>query len=94
MSEYKEGETALSSLYKDKCKDLEETILSMDEEATELANKVIKLEAENARLRAALEKFADESNWLRDEEYRIYEWQGVEDVPFNIAKEALKEQAE
>ena len=56
MSEYKEGETALSSLYKDKCKDLEETILSMDEEATELANKIIELEAENKRLRAALEK--------------------------------------
>ena len=55
-----------------------------------IVRKAIELKAENTILRDALEKFANESNWLRDEEYRIYEWQGVEDVPFNIAKEALR----
>ena len=89
MSEYKEGETALSSLYKDKCKDLEETILSMDEEATELANKIIELEAENKRLRDALEKIAKgEGAFSRD---RLEHATNVIENAIDLAKQALKE---
>ena len=89
MSEYKEGETALSSLYKDKCKDLEETILSMDEEATELANKIIELEAENKRLRDALEKIAKgEGAFSRD---RLEHATNVIENAIDLAKQALNE---
>ena len=49
------------------------------------------LRAENKRLRAALEKYADNSNWLHDTEYCIYEWQGEADNPASLAQEALKE---
>ena len=54
-------------------------------------NKIDYLEAENKRLRAALEKYADNSNWLYDTEYCIYEWQGEADNPASLAQEALKE---
>ena len=48
------------------------------------------LRAENQRLRDALEKYADNSNWLYDTEYCIYEWQGEADNPASLAQEALK----
>ena len=89
MSEYKEGETALSSLYKDKCKDLEETILSMDEEATELANKIIELEAENKRLRSALEEIAAEDE--KDYPFGHRDFARALPLVMTIAKQALKE---
>ena len=43
------------------------------------------------RLRDALEKYADNSNWLYDTEYCIYEWQEEADNPASLAQEALKE---
>ena len=69
--------------------------LSIKEEVLRVTDLVLKenarLKTENDTLRNALKEFADEKNWLRDEEYRSHEWQGNADNPWVFAQAALKE---
>ena len=51
-----------------------------------------KAESEVARLREALEKYANEENWTRHCQYDLYrEWVPEEEHGYDTAQEALKE---
>jgi len=58
------------------------------------ADRIEKLEAEVARLREALEVFADDTNWFdaTEDNIRYPAWRGPVDEPEEFARAALAEQ--
>jgi hypothetical protein len=62
----------------------------------ELAATNRRLLAENQRLRVALSHYADEQHWSADvgKVYTLFEYDGEEELPWKIAREALAGDAE
>jgi negative regulator of sigma E activity len=63
----------------------------------EIANRSLDaLLAENQRLRVALSHYADEQHWSADvgKVYTLFEYDGEEELPWKIAREALAGDAE